>query len=466
MAAGVTTFWTDVREALAGGPERDYTQGPVGRAILLLAVPMVLEMALESLFAVVDIFWVARLGRSAAAAVGLTESIETIVYAIATGISVGTTAMVARRIGEKDHEGAAVAAAQALILGLVVAVAIGVPGAFFARELLELMGADPQTLAIGTAYTRIVQSATPILLVLFLLNAIFRGAGDAVIAMRVLWVANFVNLALDPCFIYGWGPFPKLGVAGAAVATTIGRSVGVCLQIYTLFHDHSRVKICRQHLRIEPAIIRRLAKVSFTGMIQYIIPTGSWTALMRFTSTFGSAALAGYTIAIRIVVFSILPSWGMSNAAATLVGQNLGAGQPERAEVSAWRTGLYNMAFLGCLGLVFLLFPTELVGLFSADEAVRQAGAECLRIMSYGYLFYAYGMVMSQSFNGAGDTATPTWINLVCYWCLQIPLAWFLAFRMGLDERGVFWAIPAAESVLAVVAILLFRQGRWKLQRI
>jgi len=465
MPKGASRFWADVREALAGS-DRDYTQGPVGRAILLLAVPMVLEMAMESLFAVVDIFWVARLGRSAAAAVGLTESIESLVYAVATGISVGTTAMVARRTGEKDHDGAAVAAVQALALGVVVAIAIGLPGMFFARELLELMGADAQTLAAGTAYNRVAQGTTPILLVLFLLNAIFRGAGDAAIAMRVLWVANLINMVLDPCLIYGWGPFPKLGVAGAAVATSIGRGIGVCLQIYTLFHDSSRVKIARRHLRLEPEIMARLARVSFTGMIQYIIPTASWTALVRIISVFGSGALAGYTIAIRIVVFSILPSWGMSNAAATLVGQNLGAGQPERAEESAWKTGLYNMVFLGCVGLIFLGFPGGLVGLFSEDAAVRHAGADCLRIMSYGYLFYAYGMVMSQSFNGAGDTATPTWINLGCYWCLQIPLAWLLAFRGGLDERGVFWAIPAAESVLAMVAILLFRQGRWKLQKI
>jgi putative MATE family efflux protein len=465
MGQRASGLWAAVRESLSGS-ERDYTQGPVNRAIFLLAVPMVLEMAMESLFALVDIFWVARLGKSAAAAVGLTESIETLVYAVAVGISAGATAMVARRIGEKDHDGAAIAAVQALMLGLGAALLIGIPGAILAPHLLGWMGADPEVIAVGSGFTRVLQLSTPVIMLLFLINAVFRGAGDAAIAMRVLWVANLINIALDPCFIFGLGPFPKLGVTGAAVATTIGRSVGVGLQIYALSHERSRVRISRRHLRLDPVILVRLARVSFTGMLQFLIPNGSWLALVRIMSMFGSAALAGYTIAIRIVIFSILPSWGLSNAAATLVGQNLGAGLPQRAEESVWKTGFFNMCFLGVIGLLFLTAPAFLVGLFTHDPAVQAIGADCLRILSYGYLFYAYGMVMVQAFNGAGDTATPTLINLGCYWCLQIPLAWFLAVPAGLEERGAFWAVPAAESVLAVVSILIFRRGRWKLKKI
>jgi putative MATE family efflux protein len=465
MGQRASGFWTSVREALSGS-ERDYTQGSVDRAILMLAVPMVLEMAMESLFALVDIFWVAKLGKSAAAAVGLTESIETLVYAVAVGISAGATAMVARRIGEKDPDGAALSAVQALIFGIATALAIGIPGAVLAPKLLGWMGADQEVIAVGSGFTRLVQASNPIIVLLFLMNAIFRGAGDAAIAMRVLWVANIINILLDPCFIYGIGPFPELGVTGAAVATTIGRGVGVGLQVYALFHNGSRVRIGRRHLRLDREILLRLARVSFTGMVQYLIPNGSWLALVRIVSMFGSSALAGYTIAIRIVIFSILPSWGLSNAAATLVGQNLGARQPERAEQSVWKAGLYNMVFLGVIGVLFISFPGWLVGWFTEDLAVRSIAADCLRIVSYGYLFYAYGMVMAQAFNGAGDTTTPTWINLGCYWCLQIPLAWFLASGTGLEALGAFWAVPAAESVLAIVSILIFRRGDWKRRQI
>jgi putative MATE family efflux protein len=328
------------------------------------------------------------------------------------------------------------------------------------------MGAGPEVLAAGTGYATVMQASTPIILTLFLLNAVFRGAGDAAIAMRVLVVANGVNIVLDPLFIYGWGPFPRLGVTGAAVATVIGRSIGVAMQLWELYHAHSRVRMHRGLLKPEWSILGPLARVSFTGMIQYLIPTGSWAALVRIIALSGSAALAGYTIAIRIVVFSILPSWGLSNAAATLVGQNLGARQPDRAEASAWRCGVYNMVFLGALGLVFLTIPGRLTGWFTTDPDVTRYAVDCLRIVATGYLFYGYGMVMSQAFNGAGDTATPAWINLGCYWGLQIPLAWTLAVPQGLGAGGAFWAIPAAEALLAVVAIFLFRRGGWKTKKI
>jgi putative MATE family efflux protein len=464
MAAGMK-WWAEVRAALRG-EARDYTQGPIGEAIVLLAIPMVLEMAMESLFAVVDIFWVARLGAPAVAAVGLTESIESLVYAVAIGLSAGTTAMVARRIGEKDEEGAAHAAAQALLLGLVCSLAIAIPGVVYAKDLLRLMGADAAVLATGAGYAQAMQASTPIILTLFLLNAVFRGAGDAAIAMKVLCVANLINIGLDPVLIYGWGPFPEMGVTGAAVATSIGRGTGVVLQVWALYHARSRVKMHRGLLKPEWKILRPLARVSFTGMVQYIIPTGSWTALVRIIALAGSAALAGYTIAIRIVVFSILPSWGLANAAATLVGQNLGAEKPERAEASVWRCGWYNLIFLGALGLVFLTIPGWLVGLFTGDAEVARYGTRCLRIVATGYLCYGYGMVLSQAFNGAGDTATPTWMNLGCYWALQIPLAWGLAAPGGMGAAGAFWAIPAAETMLALTAVALFRRGKWKEQKI
>ena len=465
MGQRASGLWAAVRESLSGS-ERDYTQGPINRAIVLLAIPMVLEMAMESLFALVDIFWVARLGKSAAAAVGLTESIETLVYAVAVGISAGATAMVARRIGEKDHDGAAIAAVQALVLGLGAALLIGIPGAILAPHLLGWMGADPEVIAVGSGFTRVLQLSAPVIMLLFLINAVFRGAGDAAIAMRVLWVANLINIALDPCLIFGLGPFPETRRHRRGRRhhhRPVRRSRTSDLRS---FHERSRVRISRRHLRLDPVILARLARVSFTGMLQFLIPNGSWLALVRIMSMFGSAALAGYTIAIRIVIFSILPSWGLSNAAATLVGQNLGAGLPQRAEESVWKTGLFNMCFLGIIGLLFLTAPAFLVGLFTHDPAVQTIGVDCLRILSYGYLFYAYGMVMVQAFNGAGDTATPTFINLGCYWCLQIPLAWFLAVPAGLEERGAFWAVPAAESILAVVSILIFRRGRWKLKKI
>ncbi|MGA8431193.1 MAG: MATE family efflux transporter [Candidatus Sulfotelmatobacter sp.] len=392
------SLWTSLKEALRGS-HQDYTTASLNRAIFLLAVPMVLEMVLESLFAVVDVFWVGRLGANAVAAVGLTESMLSLVFAVAMGLSLSTTAMVARRTGEKDPEGAAIAGVQAIALGLMVSLAIGIPCFIFAPRLLQLMGASPEIVAMGSGYTRICLGGSGVVLLLFLNNAIFRGAGDAAIAMRLLWVSNIINLILDPCLIFGWGPFPRLGVTGAAAATLIGRSIGVLYQFYRLMHGTERIHILTRQVRLRFDVLLRLLRVSLTGILQFGIAHTSWIGLVRIVSMFGAAALAGYTIGIRIVIFVILPSWGLSNAAATLVGQNLGAGNPERAEKAVWRTGLYNMIFLGLVGVFFVLFAEPVVRLFTHDPAVVPLGAACLRIVSYGNLGYAYFMVMMQAFN-------------------------------------------------------------------
>jgi putative MATE family efflux protein len=458
-------LWSSVREALRGS-HQDYTTGNLNRAILLLAIPMVLEMVLESLFAVVDVLWVGRLGANAVATVGLTESLLSLVFAIGIGLSMSTTAMVARRIGEKDPEDAAVAGAQAIFLGLLVSLAIGVPSFVFAPQLLRLMGASPEIVATGTGYARIALGGCGAIVMLFLNNAIFRGAGDAAIAMRLLWVSNILNLILDPCLIFGLGPFPRLGVTGAALATFSGRSIGVLYQFYRLMKGSERLRIPPRLLRLNPRVMWRLIRVSLTGILQFAIANTSWIGLVRIVSIFGSAALAGYTIAIRIVIFVILPSWGLSNAAATLVGQNLGAGHPQRAEQAVWRTGLYNMLVLGLIGVVFIFTATPLVRLFTHDPAVVPLAASALRILSYGNIAYAYGMVMLQSFNGAGDTVTPTIVNFFGFWVLEIPLAWWLALHLGLHSTGVYLSIVIAQAAVAIASILLFRRGKWKLQLI
>jgi putative MATE family efflux protein len=459
------TLWASLVEAVRGS-HQDYTIGSLNRAILLLAVPMVLEMALESLFAVVDIFWVGRLGANATATVGLTESMLTLVFSVAMGLSLSTTAMVARRIGEKDPEGAAVAGVQAIALGLMVSVAIGVPCFLFAPNLLHWMGASPEIVATGSGYTRICLGGSFAVVLLFLNNAIFRGAGDAAIAMRLLWVSNIINLVLDPCLIFGWGPFPRLGVTGAAVATFTGRSIGVLYQFYRLMHGTERLRILRSQVRLQWTVLWRLIRVSLTGILQFAIAHTSWIGLVRIVSIFGAAAIAGYTIAIRIVIFIILPSWGLSNAAATLVGQNLGAGHPERAEKAVWRTGLYNVIFLGTVGVIFILFPVPIVRLFTHDVEVVPLGAACLRIISYGNLGYAYFMVMMQAFNGAGDTITPTIVNFFGFWLFEIPLAYCLAIPLHMRSNGVFFSIAIAESAMAVASAILFKQGKWKKQKI
>jgi putative MATE family efflux protein len=458
-------LWSSIREALRGS-HQDYTVGNLNRAILLLAIPMVLEMVLESLFAVVDVLWVGRLGANAVATVGLTESLLALVFSIGIGLSMSTTAMVARRIGEKDPGDAAIAGAQAIFLGLLISLAIGIPAFVFAPQLLRLMGASPEIVVTGSGYARIALGGCGAIVMLFLNNAILRGAGDAAIAMRLLWVSNILNLILDPCLIFGLGPFPRLGVTGAALATFSGRSIGVLYQFYRLMKGTERIRIPPSLLRLNPRVMWRLIRVSLTGILQFAIANTSWIALVRIVSIFGAAALAGYTIAIRIVIFVILPSWGLSNAAATLVGQNLGAGHPQRAEQAVWRTGLYNMLFLGIIGVVFIFSATPLVRLFTHDPAVVPLAASALRILSYGNIAYAYGMVMLQSFNGAGDTVTPTIVNFFGFWVLEIPLAWWLALHQGLRSTGVFLSIVIAQAAVAVAGILLFRRGKWKRQKI
>jgi putative MATE family efflux protein len=459
------SLWQSVKEALRGS-HQDYTTGSLNRSILLLAIPMVLEMVLESLFAVVDVFWVSHLGADAIATVGLTESVLTLVFAVGMGLGMSTTAMVARRIGEKDANGAAISAVQAVFLGLIVSLSLGLPFFMLAPRVLGLMGASPAIIASGTSYTRIVLGGSGVVLMLFLNNAIFRGTGDAAIAMRLLWVSNILNLILDPCLIFGLGPFPKMGVTGAALATFTGRGIGVLYQFYRLGKGTERLQILSRHLRLHGTVLWRLVRVSISGILQFLISQASWIGLVRIVSLFGASAVAGYTIGIRIVIFAILPSWGLSNAAATLVGQNLGAGHPDRARNAVWRTGLWNMIFLGSVGIVFIVFAPWIIGLFTRDPAVVPVAINCLRIFSCGNIAFAYGMVLLQAFNGAGDTVTPTYINLFGFWILEIPLAWWLATQTRMHTNGVFISVVIAESVIVLISIVIFRQGRWTRQRI
>lgn len=453
-----------IRAALAG-EHRDYTEGPIRHAIVMLAIPMVLELCLESVFAVVDVFFVSRLGADAVATVALTESMLILIYAVAMGLSVGAMAIVARRIGEKDGDGAARAATQAILLGVLVAVPIGIVGALNARPLLEFMGASPGV-TVNASYTTIMLGANGVIMMLFLINAVFRGAGDAAVAMRVLWIANAINICLDPCLIFGIGPFPQLGVTGAAVATTTGRSIGVLIQMYCLARGQGRISIERRHLRVEPNVMLNMVRLSGSAVGQALIPNVSWLALMRILATFGSDALAGFAIAFRLVVFALLPAWGLANAAATLVGQNLGAGKPDRAAASVWAACFYNMVFLMLVGAVFVLLPEPLVAAFKADPAVAGHAVHALRIISAGFPFYAYAIVLTQSFNGAGDALTPTIINLFCFGVWEVPVAYALAHRTSLGPAGVFWSIAIAYSTMALVSVVLFRRGRWKFKRV
>ncbi|MCK4558140.1 MAG: MATE family efflux transporter [Calditrichia bacterium] len=459
------TLWRDIIEAVKGS-EQDFTSGSIGRAILLLSIPMVLEMMMESVFAVVDIFFVSKLGADAVATVGLTESMLTIVYAISIGLSLATTAIVSRRIGEKNHEGAAAATVQAILTGILVSVFIAVPGIFFAPDLLRLMGATQEIIDSGFVFTSIMIGSNVIIMLLFIINAVFRGAGDAAYAMRILWIANLINIVLDPCLILGLGPFPELGVTGAAVATAIGRGTAVIFQFILLLKRSGRIKIHREQIRFDFSVMKRLLRLSLGGIGQFLIATSSWIGLMRIMAVFGSESLAGYTIAIRILVFSILPSWGMSNAAATLVGQNLGAKKPKRAERSVWVSAIINMVFLCGIALVFITYPEFLIRLFTNEKKIVEIGAQCLRFLSFGYPFYAFGMVMTQAFNGAGDTTTPTILNFFCFWLIEVPLAYMLALQFGLAETGVFLAIISSESLLGILGIIVFRQGRWKLREV
>src|SRR5262249_2799232 len=455
----------DLRAALRG-TSMDYTQGSLSRAILLLAVPMMLEMAMESTFAVVDIYFVSSLGASAVSTVGLTESVLTLLYSVAIGLSMGTTALVARRIGEKKAKEAADTAVQAILVAIAASVPFAVAGVFFAKNILALMGADAWSIAHGYRYTAWMLSANAVIMLIFVINAIFRGAGDAAIAMRVLWLANAVNIVLDPAFIFGWGPFPALGVRGAAVATSIGRGLGVLVQLYVLLRGAKHIRVLASQIRVHAQVMARLVRTSLGGIGQFIIATSSWIGLVRIVSVFGSEALAGYTIAVRIFIFTLMPSWGFSNAAATLVGQNLGAKQPERAERSVWITGILNMTFLAFVSLFYIFCNERLIRIFTSEPGVVVAGAQCLRIVAYGYIAYAWGMVMPQAFNGAGDTFTPTKINFFCFWLLEIPLAYFLAISLNVKQTGVYWSIVIAEATASVVAILLFRRGTWKATKV
>jgi putative MATE family efflux protein len=450
-----------VREALAGS-HRDFTQGNLRRAVVVLAIPMILEMVMESLFGVVDMFFVARLGVDSLAAVALTESLLVLVFGVAMGLSMATTAYVARRIGEKDPEGAAVGSVQAIAVGVVISLLVGLAGVIWAPQLLAMMGATETVIAVGSGYTRVLLGGSFTIYLLFLMNAIFRGAGDATLAMQVLWFSNGINIVLDPCLINGWGPFPRLNVLGAAVATTTGRGLGVALQLFFLLGGYSRVRIHARQIRLNGQVLWRLMKVSLTGILQFVIANSSWVALVRLCSTFGSIPVAGYAIAIRIFLFVCLPCWGLSNSAATLVGQNLGAKKPERAEASVYQTGRFTMAYMGAMAVVFLVFATQLAALFTPDPAVQMVAAECLRFIALGNIFYAWGWVLMQAFNGAGDTTTPSMINFFCYWCFQIPLAWTLAVALHWGYSGVFVAIPAAESAMTVFSFVLFRRGAWK----
>ncbi len=450
-----------IRAAVAGG-DYDVTTGPLGRAIVLLAIPMMLEMIMESVFAVVDIFFVSRLGAEAVATVGVTEAVLTLLYAVAGGLAMATTAMVARRVGEKRHAEASRSAGQAILMGLIVSVISGAAAFHFAPQLLKIMGASDALIHTGSGYTRVLLGANVVIMLLFIINAVFRGAGNPGRAMQVLWLANLLNLVLDPCLIFGLGPFPEMGVTGAAVATTIGRGTGVLFQIYLIRKDTNRVRVGFTDLKPDLVLIRRLLRVSAGGIGQFIIATASWIGLMRIMAVFGSASLAGYAIAIRIIIFTLLPSWGLSNAAATMVGQNLGASRPERAERAVWITGAINMGFLSLVAVFFFVLAGPVVALFTDDPAVWTVAVDCIRFLCVGYLFYGLGMVMVQAFNGAGDTVTPSWINLVCFWMVEIPLAWWLAIPGGYSERGVFVAIIVAESLASIMGLVLFRRGRWK----
>jgi putative MATE family efflux protein len=454
--------WIQLLRAAISGSESGLTDMSLRRAVILLAVPMVLEMSMESLFAICDVFFVAKLGAEPVAVIGLCEGLMAIVYALGMGIAMPATALVARRMGEAAPERAAQAAVQAIALGVLVGGALSIPAAWLAPDLLTLMGASDSVVAIGTNYARFSLASSVIIVLLFVCGGIFRGAGDAAMAMRALWLANLINIVLDPCLIFGVGPFPELGLTGAGAATLIGRSVGVGFFLYKLTRPGRRIQVRPRDLRVAPPIIAQLARLGVGATGQYLIETSSWVLLVRIVAIFGSSVLAGYTIATRVLVFALLPAWGLSNAAATLVGQNLGAGKPERAEKSVWITGTYNMLFLALVSIAFLLSARPIVGIFTTDPNVLRVGSECLTVMSYGYVFYAWGMVLLQAFNGAGDTTTPMFVNLGCFWGFKLPCAYIAAKTLGLGPQGVYWAVVLAYSLSAVVSFVIFRRGRWK----
>jgi putative MATE family efflux protein len=456
---------SDILEAITGS-EQDFTQGKLSRAILLLSIPAVLEMVMESVFVIADIFFVSRLGPDSVATVGLTESMLTIIYAIAIGLGTATTSMVSRRVGEKHNDDASRTAFQAILTGIMVSLIIGIPGAIYGDRLLGMMGASESIVTNMSGYARIMIGGNAVIMLLFIINAIFRSAGDAAVAMKVLWIGNIMNLILDPCFIFGIGPFPEMGVEGAATATTIGRSTAVLVQFYLLFFGKKRVRLSLKMLAADFGIIMKLVRLSFGTIGQNLISTTSWIGLVRIISVFGSEVVAGYTIAIRIIGFTLLPSWGISNAASTLVGQNLGAKKPDRAEKAVWITGWINMILLGLIGVILIIIPEIFIKFFINEGDVVRSGTLGLRIISIGYIAYGLGMVLVNSFNGAGDTSTPLKINIFAFWLTEIPLAYFLALKAGLNEGGVFISIVIAETLMTVVSWLVFRRGKWKLKEV
>jgi putative MATE family efflux protein len=448
------------------GKEQNFTSGSIRKAVFMLSIPMILEMLMESIFAIVDIFYVSQISVNAVATIGLTESVITLVYAVAIGLSMAATAVVARRVGEKDIKGASQAAVLVIFLGIAVASIISVFGILYPKQILELMGAEPQLIADGYGYTQVLLGGNVTIMLLFLINAIFRGAGNASVAMWTLILSNGLNIILDPMFIFGFGPIPAYGVEGAAIATTIGRGSAVVFQLGILFFGYSKIKVAFKDLVLRSTIMWNLIKVSIGGIGQFLIGTSSWIFLMRIMSVFGSEVLAGYTIAIRVVMFTLMPAWGMSNAAATLVGQNLGAKKPDRAEQSVWKTGKYSAWFMGIVSIIYLVFAKQIIMLFSTEPEVVKNGALCLQVIAGGYVFYGYGMVIINSFNGAGDTKTPTYINFICFWLFQLPFAYVTAIMLDFGPIGVFGAITLAEVLIAIIGVWWFKKGKWKLVKV
>lgn len=461
----IQSFFKNLKIAVSG-KEQEFTKGSIRRAVFMLSIPMILEMLMESIFAVVDIFYVSKVSVNAVATIGLTESVVTLVYAVAIGLSMAATAIVARRIGENDREGASKATVQVIFLGIAVAAVISVIGILFPKDILALMGGEPDLIAEGYGYTQVLLGGNVTIMLLFLINAVFRGAGDASIAMWTLILSNGLNIILDPMFIFGFGPIPAFGVEGAAIATTIGRGSAVLFQLAVLFYGWSKIKVGFKDLVLRVGVMLNLIKVSLGGIGQFLIGTSSWVFLMRIMSEFGSEVLAGYTIAIRVMMFTFMPAWGMSNAAATLVGQNLGAKQPDRAEQSVWQTGKYCAIFMGLVSLAYLFFAPQIISWFTNEANVIDNGSLCLRVIAAGYIFYAYGMVVINSFNGAGDTETPTIINFICFWLFQLPFAYLMAITFDFGPTGVFLAIVLAEVLISVIAIIWFRKGKWKLKQV
>ncbi|MCY4030278.1 MAG: MATE family efflux transporter [Acidobacteria bacterium] len=461
VAAANARFWGDVRDAVRAVPH-DYTSGSLGRAVLLLAVPMVLEMGMQSVFAVVDLYFVGRLGSEAVAILGLSAALISLVFAVSMGLSMGTAAMVARRVGEGSPEEAAAAAVQAIAAGCVASFVIGVAGVVWASDLLMLLGATPELAASGRRFTAIMLGGCVTVTLLFMINGIFRGAGDPVLAMRALWLANLVNIVLDPILIFGLGPVPALGLEGAAIATTVGRGLGVAYQLRALTSGNGRVVIDWRRACLQPQTLLRLLRIGGIGSVQYLVGTASFVGLIRILAPFGDTALAGYTVAVRIIIFVLLPVWGVGNAAATLVGQNLGAGQPDRAGRAVWFTARLNTVLLGVIGVIFVIFAESIVGLLATDPDVVALAVTCLRIVACSYVFWGFGLVTVLAFNGAGDTTTPTWINFLVYWVVQLPLAWALAGPAGLGPSGVFVTVAVCQTLMAAVGVVAFRRGSWK----